>query len=41
LADLGATVLAGSPADFAEHIAQETAKWERAVKFFRRQGEVI
>ena len=33
LADLGGTVLVGSPADFAEHIAQETTKWEKVVRF--------
>ena len=33
LADLGATALAGSPADFARHIAQETEKWAKVVRF--------
>ena len=33
MAHLGATVFAGSSADFAEHIAQETTKWEKVVKF--------
>jgi len=33
LADLGGTVLAGSPADFAELIAEETEKWGKVVKF--------
>lgn len=33
LADLGATVLAGSPADTATLIAEETAKWRKVVKF--------
>jgi tripartite-type tricarboxylate transporter receptor subunit TctC len=32
-ADLGATVLAGTPADFAKLVADETAKWGRVVKF--------
>ena len=33
LVDLGATVLAGSPADTAALIAEETEKWRKAVKF--------
>jgi tripartite-type tricarboxylate transporter receptor subunit TctC len=33
LADLGGTGLAGSPADFAGLIADETEKWGRVVKF--------
>jgi tripartite-type tricarboxylate transporter receptor subunit TctC len=33
LADLGATVLAGSPADFGKLIADETEKWGKVVKF--------
>jgi tripartite-type tricarboxylate transporter receptor subunit TctC len=33
LADLGGTVLAGSPADFGKFIADETEKWAKAVKF--------
>jgi tripartite-type tricarboxylate transporter receptor subunit TctC len=33
LADLGATVLAGSPADFGKFIADETEKWSKVVKF--------
>jgi len=33
LADLGGTVLPGSPADFADLIARETEKWARVVKF--------
>jgi tripartite-type tricarboxylate transporter receptor subunit TctC len=33
LADLGGTVLPGSPADFSELIAEETAKWAKVVKF--------
>jgi hypothetical protein len=30
---LGGTVLAGSPADFGKHIANETEKWAKVVKF--------
>ena len=33
LADLGGTVLAGSPADFGKLIAEETEKWANVVKF--------
>jgi len=33
LAGLGAEVLAGSPADFSDLIAQETEKWGRVIKF--------
>jgi tripartite-type tricarboxylate transporter receptor subunit TctC len=33
LADLGGTVLAGSPTDFAKVIADETEKWAKVVKF--------
>ena len=33
LADLGATVLAGSAADFGKFIADETDKWGKVVKF--------
>src|SRR5262245_2975985 len=33
LADLGSTVLGGSPADFATLIAAETEKWAKVVKF--------
>ena len=33
LADLGATALAGSPADFGKLIAEETEKWGKVVKF--------
>ena len=32
LADLGGTVLAGSPADFGKLIAEETEKWGKVVK---------
>ena len=33
LADMGATVLAGSPADFGRLIAAETEKWGKVVRF--------
>jgi tripartite-type tricarboxylate transporter receptor subunit TctC len=33
LADLGATVLPGSPADFGKLIAEETEKWAKVIKF--------
>jgi tripartite-type tricarboxylate transporter receptor subunit TctC len=33
LADLGGTVLVGSPADFGRLIAEETEKWGKVVKF--------
>jgi tripartite-type tricarboxylate transporter receptor subunit TctC len=33
LADLGGTVLAGSPADFGKLIAEETERWAKVVKF--------
>jgi len=33
LADLGATVLSGSPADFGKLIGEETEKWAKVVKF--------
>jgi tripartite-type tricarboxylate transporter receptor subunit TctC len=33
LADVGATVLAGSPADFGKLIAEETERWGKVVKF--------
>jgi tripartite-type tricarboxylate transporter receptor subunit TctC len=32
LADLGASVFAGSPSDFAKHIAAETEKWAKVVR---------
>jgi hypothetical protein len=32
LADLGGTVLAGSPADFANLIAAETEKWGKVIR---------
>ena len=33
LADLGATALAGSPAEFGKLIAEETEKWAKVIKF--------
>src|SRR5262249_49981207 len=33
LADVGGTVLAGSPADFGKLIAEETEKWGKVVRF--------
>jgi tripartite-type tricarboxylate transporter receptor subunit TctC len=33
LADLGGTVLPGSPAEFGKLIAEETEKWGKVVKF--------
>ena len=33
LADLGATALPSSPADFGKFIADETEKWGKVVKF--------
>jgi len=33
IADLGGTVIPGSPADFANFIASETEKWAKVVKF--------
>jgi tripartite-type tricarboxylate transporter receptor subunit TctC len=33
IADLGETVLGGSPADAAKQIAKETEKWEKVIKF--------
>ena len=31
-ADLGATMLAGSPSDFSKLVAQETEKWGKVVR---------
>ena len=39
LADLGGTALAGSPADFAKLIAEETEKWGKVIKFGRIKPE--
>ena len=33
LADLGGTVISGSPADFGKFIAEEIDKWSKVVKF--------
>ncbi len=33
LADLGGTVLPGSPAEFGKFIAAETEKWAKVIKF--------
>ena len=33
IADIGGTVLPGSPADFGKLIAEETEKWAKVVKF--------
>jgi tripartite-type tricarboxylate transporter receptor subunit TctC len=33
IAELGGTVLPGSPADFATFIATETEKWAKVIKF--------
>jgi len=33
VADMGGTVLAGSPADFGKLIADETEKWGKVIKF--------
>ena len=38
LAELGGTVLPGSPADFGKLIADETEKWAKVVKFAGAQG---
>jgi tripartite-type tricarboxylate transporter receptor subunit TctC len=32
LADVGATAFAGSPTEFAKHIADETEKWGKVIK---------
>ena len=41
LADLGATVLAVSPADFGKLIADETEKWGKVVRVRGRQAGVM
>jgi tripartite-type tricarboxylate transporter receptor subunit TctC len=33
LNDLGGTVIAGSPADFAKFVADDVEKWAKVVKF--------
>jgi hypothetical protein len=38
-ADLGGTVLPGSPADFGKLIADETEKWAKVVKFPRIKAD--
>ena len=38
-ADLGATVLPGSPADFGKLIAEGTEKWAKVVKFSGAKAE--
>jgi tripartite-type tricarboxylate transporter receptor subunit TctC len=39
LADLGGTVLPGSPSDFRMLIAEETEKWGKVVKFSGAKAE--
>jgi tripartite-type tricarboxylate transporter receptor subunit TctC len=39
VADLGGTMLPGSPADFGKLIAEETEKWAKVVKFARIKPE--
>jgi hypothetical protein len=41
LADLGASALPGSPADFGKLIAEETEKWGKVVKFANIKAEWI
>jgi tripartite-type tricarboxylate transporter receptor subunit TctC len=38
-ADLGATVLAGSPTDFGRLVVEETEKWRKVVKFSGAKAE--
>ena len=40
LADLGGTVLPGSPADFGKLIADETEKWAKVIQFGQHQAGV-
>src|SRR5262249_9688617 len=39
LADLGGTVIAGSPSDFGSFVAAETEKWAKVIKFAGIQAE--
>jgi tripartite-type tricarboxylate transporter receptor subunit TctC len=39
LAELGAAVLPGSPADFGKFIAEETEKWAKVIKFAGMKAE--
>jgi hypothetical protein len=39
LADLGATTLAGSPADFGKLIADETGKWAKVIRMASIKAE--
>src|SRR4029453_10797234 len=39
LADLGGTVLAGSPADYGKLLDDETEKWRKGVKFSGARAE--
>ena len=41
LADLGGTLLAGSPADFGKLIADETEKWGKVVEVRGHQAGLI
>jgi tripartite-type tricarboxylate transporter receptor subunit TctC len=41
LADLGGTVLPGTPGDFAKLIAEETQKWAKVVKFSGAVGRHV
>jgi hypothetical protein len=38
-ADLGGTVITGSPADFAKLIADDTEKWAKVIKFANIKAE--
>ena len=41
LADLGAILLAGSPADFKKHVAAEVEKWGKVDEGGQHQGGVV